>query len=181
MVAPFIVGAVVVAGGVAVSVIGGYVIDKIWGDGNYTTSELAIDVALGLVPGAAVAKPIVKIGASARHLRWVKKSDAPADVLAGMAWVNRHNFKELGMAGATTVVVGGIYDSVYPAQSSTSFIGTKAPGLPGFDGGGASPSVSTRAGASGKKKTFVRCSHRNKGRRCILRRGHSGSHRYKSA
>ncbi len=181
MVAPIIIGAAVVAGGVAVSVIGGYAIDKIWGDGNYTTRELAIDAALGLVPGAAVAKPVAKIGLSARYLRWVKKSDAPADVLAGMAWVNRHNFKELGMAGATTVVVGGIYDSVYPAHSSTSFIGTKTPGLPGFDGGGASLPGSIRAVASRKKKTFVRCNHRNKGRRCILRRGHSGSHRYKSA
>lgn len=176
------VGAVV---GVTVSVVGGYVIEKTIGDGDYSQRDLAIDVGLGLVPGAALAKPAAKILASARHLRHYdpKMGDTLGTAVTALAFVNRKNLKQLGLYGATTAAVGGSYDWMVGSSSGSPSAATGGSGV--LTGKGTvQQQLSGFTPPSRRKKRKVRSSdrcgfiQRSTGRQCVLPRGHSGSHRF---
>lgn len=170
---PLVALAAGMVAGVVVSVGGGYIMEKTIGDGDYSMRDASIDMGIGLVPGAAFAKPIAKIGFSTRKLRWFSRAegDRVRDVGVFMAYDNRHNIKHLGLFGATTLAVGGAYDVLT--------------GKPA--GGGIDPSAGTLqdtlSGSTppfkGRKGKTSRCRIRSRGgKRCLLRSGHSGRHRF---
>ena len=118
---PLLVIAAAALGSVAISVTSGYIIEKTIGDGDYSNRDAAIDVGLGLIPGAALAKPGLKIVASARHLRHFERGvDTVKGTAFAFAHLNRHNFKQLGIYGATAVAAGGVYDYLSNSGSSST-------------------------------------------------------------
>lgn len=118
---PLLVIAAAAVGSVAVSVTSGYILERTIGDGEYSGRDAAVDIGLGLIPGAALVKPGVKIAASARHLRHFDRSEHTVKgFAAALAWMNRHNFKQLGIYGATTVAAGGVYDHLSNSGGSST-------------------------------------------------------------
>jgi len=109
MVAPIVVGVALggayVAAQIAASVGTGYAIDKAFGDGKYTRRELAVDAVMGAVPGVGLLRPAGKIAYSARHLRYVDRTDRARDVALGMAFINRANIAVIGKTIATEKAV----------------------------------------------------------------------------
>lgn len=60
---------IVIGAGVAGSVILGYILEKTYGDGHYSSKDLAIDATLGIIPGVGYAKPAVSIARKGNILR----------------------------------------------------------------------------------------------------------------
>ena len=149
MVAPIIIVGAIALGSVAVSVASGYLLEKSIGDKDYSDRDLAVDVALGLVPGAALAKPGLKIAASLRHLRHFERGvDTAKGVAIGLAYYNRKNFKPIGIWGATTVLAGGVYDYLSNSGGSSTG-GTTRPQKKRKAGSGSS----TRSPTGGKSSS----------------------------
>lgn len=182
MVAPIAVaaGALVVAGG---SVLTGYVLEKTVGDKDYSGRDAALDATLGMVPGAALVKPIGKIGWSMRKLRYFSpsKGDKLRDIAPVMAYVNRREIYQIGLHQSTTAVVGGIYDFMSGGVYSASQAGSA--GAVVFKG---ESTVQTQlsdftplSGRRSRKFGGGRCGfvERSTGLQCVLRQGHGGRHR----
>ena len=113
--------ALAAGGGIVLSVAGGYILEMTAGDRDYSGRDLAIDVGLGVVPGAALLKPSVKIAKSARLLKHFDRGvDTVSGVAAGMVYYNRRNLQQIGIHQATTVLAGGAYDHLTRGGDSSS-------------------------------------------------------------
>ena len=136
MVAPLVIAAVAgigyIASQIALSVGTGYAIDKTLGDGNYTRRELATDAVLGAIPGVGLLRPASKIVYSARHLRFLEKSDRIRDVALGMTYYNRANIAVIGKTIATekgvSLLAGALIAESGRASSSSYQQSASRPG-----------------------------------------------------
>lgn len=112
MPAPVLAVAAGVVGGVAT----GFVIDKVFGDGNYTRNEMVTDAILGGA-GVGMLKHIGKLGRShGRFARVLSNYDPRVDILSDIPVVYlMTSGKEVFRAGttaATIVAVGSAVEAV---------------------------------------------------------------------
>ncbi len=164
MVAPLIIVGAIALGSVAVSVASGYLLEKSIGDKDYSDRDLAVDVALGLIPGAALAKPGAKIALSLRRLRHFERGvDTAKGAVIALAHYNRRNFKPIGIWGATTVLAGGVYD--YLSNSGGSSTGGSTRPQKISKAGSGSSTTSPTGGKSSSGALRTRTSSRTRSKR----------------
>jgi hypothetical protein len=126
MVAPVIIGGAAIAGGIIAGIASGYAIDKVLGDGNYTAKEVAVDGAMGVIPGVGFLKPTGKILWNTRKLRYFDRAqgDRIRDVPWIMAVANADSVVTIGKTIATEKVVDHIASNLLEESrrpSSMSF------------------------------------------------------------
>lgn len=184
MVAPLVIIAGAALAGAAVSVISGYAIEKTVGDGNYSQRDFAIDAGMGVIPGAALAKPVAKIGWSLRHLRRFDRAqgDRIREIPGLYVAYNRKELTQLGMWGSANVALGSTYDYLFGtgrAQNGATVSHSVAAstGAKTFQEqiSAFTPTRKPRSGkSSGGRCNFVDRASKSQ---CVLRRGHDGRHR----
>jgi hypothetical protein len=65
MPAPLVVVGASMIGSIAL----GYILEKEFGDGHYSSKDLAVDATMGIIPGVGYAKPVVGLARHGRNLR----------------------------------------------------------------------------------------------------------------
>jgi len=175
------VAAIGVAGSVGGSLATGYAYDKVFGDGNYTKKEMAVDVALG-VAGVGLAKGTGKLALGVyatrrgKQARKAGKMDEAIDYTEMGKLGTRKGAIEIGKVVAITESVEYTYNLVVGGNESIRTAPSQSVVLPQIQ---QDPQLTrdhqlTKAGRSGKK----RCTRKYRGRQCVRTWPHPGKHMY---
>lgn len=174
---------VALAGGVAGSVATGYAFDKVFGDGNYTRKELAVDVVLGLA-GVGLAKGGGKLAYGAysyrqgRKARAAGKIDEAAPHFDTAITAGKQGGIEVASVAAIEIGVGGAYDLMCGPSGVqvTPSIAVK----PTHPRRRADPTLQKRLklAKEGKLSNKKRCNRTYRGKRCVRLWPHPGKHIY---
>lgn len=162
------------------SVASGYLIDRYLGDGNYTRSEFATDVVLGMA-GVGVAKSGVKAGYAVhltRQANRAKKAERIRDAeRAGEAarTVGYHAGKEM----AEVIVIESTVPHLIPNKKTAVGV-TPSVAVELFRPIATVQSIkkaraAAKKGASGSRK---RCNRFYRGKQCLRNWPHGGKHIY---
>lgn len=175
MVVPLVAYGLAIGG----SVVLGYGMDKLFGDGHYTGREFAIDVAMGASGMGAI--KAVKHGAQGvryyRHARKASKADDLVRMRDAASMGTQHG--ALAAGHAHVVRQAAKYDSHVRASNVSDGIVVEA-----IDDSIVVLPQSLTTVVSSPQSTAVvfpsrkRCEHMFKGQRCRRLAGHSGRHRY---
>ena len=182
MAGPAIVIAAGLAGSVAASVATGYAFDKIFGDGNYTRKELAVDVALGLA-GVGLAKGGAKLAYGAYTVKQGRKAvkagkyDEAVPLITDGAEIAVVGAKEIGKVAAIEVGVGSAYDLMH---GSGGVRPTPSIGVSVIPARRTDPTLKARIrlAKEGKLSDKKRCNRVYRGKRCVRLWPHPGKHIY---
>ena len=175
----------IAAGSIAVSVGGslatGYVYDKMFGDGNYTKKEMAVDAALGLA-GVGLAKGTGKLAVGlyatrrGKQARNAGKMDDAIDYAELGKLGPRKGAIEIGKVVAITESVEYTYNLVVGGNETVRLGPSQSVVLPRLrqDPRLARDRRLAKAGRSGTK----RCTRKYRGRQCVRTWPHPGKHMY---
>jgi len=141
---------VLILGGIAVGIGSGYVIDKAFGDGNYTRNEIITDGILGAIPGVGWAGIAGRSVNKMRHFRHFDRSvDVISDIPALVVLANRKEIKPIIKTITSSVLVQGVVDRVFVSSKSYQQNVGKGPS-------GKSRSPVSRVAAKKATKRFVK-------------------------
>lgn len=183
MAVPAVIGAAVaIAGSVVGSVATGYAFDKVFGDGNYTRRELAVDVALGLA-GVGLAKGGGKLAYGAysyskgRKASKAGKIDEAVPHFDTAITAGRKGGIEVASVAAIEIGVGGAYDLMC-GPSGVQVTPTLA--VRPTPRRRADPTLQKRLklAKEGKLSNKKRCNRTYRGKRCVRLWPHPGKHIY---
>lgn len=175
------IAAVSIAGSVAGSLATGYAYDKVFGDGNYTRKEMAVDAALGLA-GVGLAKGTGKLAFGLYATRRGKQARKAGEMDKAIDYTEigklgtRKGAIEIGKVVAITESVEYTYNLVVGGNESirTSPSVSVVLPRPRQDSRLARDRRLAKAGKSGKK----RCTRKYRGRQCVRTWPHPGKHMY---